>query len=355
MTWRKILAGVAAVVVGTTVVVYGERIVWLVQAARFQGELLAGRIPIEEALAAGYFEGEKRERLEQVEAIKAFGRSIGLRATRNYSTINPTWSRTIYNVSAAPPLRLENERWWFPVVGSVPYMGFFDRGSAEAFADKLRERGLDVYVRTAGAYSTLGWFEDPLTPGMLAWPEYRFANTILHELAHATVWIPGSVQFNESFANFVGDEASRRYMIQKYGADSEEVQQMRERIADGERWSRFMHGIYEDLDAIYRDRSLSDEEKLARKAALFASLEGRIDQVGFADPERWKRIVRKRTWNNAAMMQFRVYNRNRDRFRKLYELEGRDLLRFMRRVEAITANADDPYAALAEAVGASAG
>ena len=109
------------------------------------------------------------------------------------------WDHTIYNVTGSAPLAFEPVVFWFPVVGSFPYLGFFDRDQARAHASGLRRQGKDVWVRTAGAYSTLGWFEDPILPHMLDWDEYSLAGTLLHELAHATLWVPGSVQFNESF------------------------------------------------------------------------------------------------------------------------------------------------------------
>ena len=88
-------------------------------------------------------------------------------------------------------------------MGRVPYLGFFRRKDAEPWIRRLENQGYETYIRTAGAYSTLGWFEDPVLPGMLKWSDYRLADTVLHELAHATVWIKGSVKFNESFASFV--------------------------------------------------------------------------------------------------------------------------------------------------------
>lgn len=327
---------------------FGDRVVYLVGAARFQGELLWGRVPNEQAQLSP----DRMQKLALVPEIKAFGREIGLAAMNNYDTVNPTWDRTIWNVSAADPVRFENRSWWFPIVGSVPYLGFFDETKANALVDELESEGLDVYKRTAGAYSTLGWFEDPLTPNMLDWSEHHLANTILHELAHATVWIPGSVQFNESFANFVGDEASDRYMRGKYGDDSEQVATMQARIADSQRWRALLRELYRELDAVYEDEALDRSAKLARKQAAFDGLAARVDAAGFQHPERYVKAAREGTWNNARMMQYRTYNRSTDWFAKLYEQQDRDLLAFMHRVEEVTAGADDPYRALALAVGA---
>lgn len=325
-----------------------DRLVYLVEAARFEGELLYGRVPIDDVV----MEPEQMEKLALVPEIKRFGERIGLKATQNYDTINPTWDRTIWNVSASEPLRFENRSWWFPIVGSVPYLGFFDKAKADALVHELEADGLDAYARTAGAFSTLGWFRDPLTPNMLAWSEYQLANTILHELAHATVWVPGSVQFNESFANFVGDRAADAYLRDRYGDDSPEVTAMVKRLQDTERWRTFMQGVYRDLDAIYTDPALTDEQRYERKAAVYGGLEARIRSADFDDPERFVKSVNTGTWNNARMMQYRTYNRSRDWFAALYERNDRDLLRFMHAVRDVTGGSRDPYRALALAVGA---
>lgn len=355
MTRRRafaILAALSAVGLGAGALVFRERLAYLAEAAFYQGELLWGRVPLEQAVASGRYGEEELQRLGWVPEIKAYGARIGLSATQNYDTISPDWDHTIWNVSASDPVKFQNVSWWFPIVGSMPYLGYFERDRADGLADQLRGEGYDVYVRTAGAYSTLGWFRDPLMPGMLKWTEYDLANTILHELAHATVWIPGSVQFNESFANYVGDVAGRDYMIAKYGADSDEVRAMTDRIRDGEDWRTFQRNLYAELDAVYSDANLTREQKLARKAEIFADLGPRIDAVGFRDPEKYRAAAAKIAWNNARLMQFRTYNRSTDWFAALHAREGGDLLKFMEAVREVTAGADDPYRALALAVGA---
>ncbi|MCB9674595.1 MAG: aminopeptidase [Alphaproteobacteria bacterium] len=355
MTRRRnlsIAAGVLALGATVAGVAFGDRLAYLAGQAWYQGELLWGRVPLEKAIASGRYTDEEVARLRLVPEIKAYGQRIGLSATDNYDSINPDWDHTIWNISASDPVKFENVRWWFPIVGSMPYLGYFERSDADVLKAELEADGYDVYVRTAGAYSTLGWFRDPLMPGMLKWDEYRLANTILHELAHATVWIPGSVQFNESFANYVGDEAGRAYMIDRYGEGSDEVAKMEERIADADAWRDFMHAVYKDLDAVYADDGLSRDAKLAKKAEILGSLESRVDGVGFRDPAKYREYVAKGDWNNARMMQFRTYNRSRDWFRQLHESQGGDLLAFMERVREVTAGADDPYRALADAVGA---
>ena len=324
---------------------------YVLQQGYFQAELLLSRQPIEQAIASGHFSDQQVEKLRKIAVIKEFGRSIGLAATDNYETVTPTWERTIYNVSGCDPVAFRPVRWWFPVVGSMPYLGFFREGDARKQARKLSLDGKDVYVRTAGAYSTLGWFKDPILPGMLAWSEASLADTVLHELAHATLWVPGSVQFNESFANFVGEEAALLYLVDVYGAESTEVADRRARTADRLRYRKMLHDVYGELDAMFREEHLTRADKILRKQAIFATIPSRVALLDLENRERWVRYTQRDTWNNARMMQFRTYNRSRDWFKGLHDAVGGDLLAFIDRIREVTKGQKDPYKALAEAVG----
>lgn len=325
---------------------------YLAQQGWFQAELLVGRQPIDEAIAAGHFSEEELERLHLVPRIKQYGQGIGLAASDNYDTINPTWKRTIWNVSACDPVAFEARKWWFPIVGSVPYLGYFREEDARRRETKLLAKGYDVHVRTAGAYSTLGWFRDPLLPGMLKWSEYQLADTLLHELAHATLWVPGSVQFNESFANFVGEEAAMRYLTDTYGADSQELRDARERVSDRDAFREMLLGVYQELDAVYTDPALSRDDKLARKAEIIGSMEARTDALDLFREEAYLKSVREGEWNNARLLQFKTYNRSRSWFAELLSREDGDLGRFIERIDEVTRKQPDPYASLAAEVGA---
>ncbi len=325
---------------------------YLLQQGYYQAELLAGRQPIEKAIEKGYFDDKQVEKLRLIPKIKDYGKSIGLAATHNYDTINPKWKRTIWNVSACDPVSFTPKTWWFPIVGRMPYLGYFEEKDARKRAKALAEDGSDVYVRTAGAYSTLGWFKDPVLLNMLNWSEHSLADTILHELAHATLWIPGSVQFNESFANFVGEEAAMRYMVATYGEDGTPVVEVRQRLEDSAKFRDMLHGVYKELDGIYSDTELDKFDKLVRKHAILASLPTRTAGLGLNRQDAYLKSIREGEWNNARLMQFRTYNRSRTWFRALLDQENGDLLAFIHRIDEITKDADDPYRALALAVGA---
>ena len=324
---------------------------YLARQGYFQLELLWGRVPLEQVADYRELTAAEAERLDQIPRIKAYAEELGLEVDGHYTTINPTWDRTIWNVSASEPLAFRNVRWWFPIVGSVPYLGFFTEADADARLRQLDAKGYDVYKRTAGAYSTLGWFNDPVLPGMLSWSESRLANTLFHELAHVTLWLPGSVSFNESFASFVGDVSAERYLVHTYGEDSEEVAEERDRVHDRRVFRLLMTELYKDLDAVYTDDTLSDVDKLQRKDLLLRGLPARVRAADLHRAEGYLRYVQAEPWNNARLAQFRTYNKGPEHFALLLEQEGGDLQAFFARLDALCAGADDPYEALAEAVG----
>ena len=326
---------------------------YIVKAGYFQAELLHSREPIATVVASGTLKPEQLAALDIIADVKAFGEELGLKPTKNYGTIAAGWGRTIWNVSGCEPLAFEARTWWFPIVGRVPYLGFFRVEDADRVIQKLDGRGLDAYKRTAGAYSTLGWFKDPILPEMLGWDEFDLADTVLHELAHATVWVPGSVSFNESFASFVGEEAAFRYLAARHGPESEPVLKARHDFEDYETWRALQQALYVDLDAVYTDASLSDAEKAAKKAALFAGFPERVSGAPLHDPARYVAAAGRGTWNNARLIQFKTYNSKRASFEALLAAQGDDLLRFMDRVRDVTAGARDPYAAIEAAAGPS--
>lgn len=324
---------------------------YLVRAAWHQGTLLWAREPVEGVLASGQLDPRRAQALATSQRIKAFGAELGLSSTDNYDALAVGWEKTIWNATICAPDSFEPRTLWFPIVGTVPYLGFFDEAEARRYLAR-HGAGQDVFLRTAGAYSTLGWFRDPLLPAMLDWPEHELANTILHELAHATLWIPGSVAFNESFASVVGDKAARAWIVHAHGADSPEAQALDGIETDRLHFRRMLHGVWGELDAVYSDPALSRREKLIRKREIIGTIPHRTARLPLRQPQRWVAFVQREPWNNARLVQFQTYNEGPEWFEALYAQEGGDLMAFIRRVDELTRDADDPFAALAAAVGA---
>lgn len=305
---------------------------YVVRAALHEATLLWGRVPLEQGVAN--LSSGRRARAELVPRVKAFAETeLGLVGRGTYDTVHPTWDAPAWNVSGCRPLAFEARRYWFPLVGSIPYLGFFDEPTARAHAARLEAEGYETWVRPVGTWSTLGWFDDPLLPGMFDWTEQHLADTLIHEIVHANVWVRGSVAFNESLASFVGEEGALAWIAHEHGVGSPEHDAAVDGVrADHEREDRAQRAVAE-LEALYADLSLSDDQKRVRKAAVLSTL---------PDPE---------TWNNARLLQFRTYHRGLPAFRALYTAEGRDVRRFLDRVRAIVESGGDPWTALARTSG----
>lgn len=324
---------------------------YVLKSAAFQAELLASREPIPHALERGGLDAERARKLALVPRIKAFGEGLGLSSLQSYRSVASRWDRTLYNLSACPPLSLEPHTWWFPVVGRVPYLGFFRERDLARWQRRLEADGYEVWTRPVGAYSTLGWFRDPVLPGMLDWPEHRLAEVILHETAHATLWVPGEVSFNETYAVVVGEEASRRWMVAEHGAGSEAVLAMERERRDAVLWRTLTEEMYQDLDRLYKDENISPEQKREAKVVRFGRMIEDVQRGRFSDPDRAQRALREEVWNNARLVQAHTYDDRRALLDALLAQHGGELRSFTEDLSQRLASRRDPWEALGAASG----
>lgn len=328
---------------------------FVARSAYWQARLLAGRVPLDEAPPEA--DPGRAANLARVPRIKEFAeRRLGLVAGRTYATITPGWDRVVWNVSGCRPLAFEPKRYWFPFVGSVPYIGYFDERAARDQARRLEADGYETYVRTAGTYSTLGWFADPVLPSMLDWTELRLADTLVHELVHANVWVRGSATFNESLANFVGEQGGELWIAETYGEGSPELATAIAERDDTERWRALLAGVVEDLTDAYTrpapDGGPRPPDEIARdKAAILGSMTARADAAGFHDLARYRRSLEPAGWNNARLLQYKTYNRGYAAFEALWQREHRDPRAFLDAIRALSTRGGDPWQALTAETG----
>ena len=287
--------------------------------------LLAGRVPLDKALATVDFTDDEREMIAWVPRIKEFGeQQIGLSPTKNYTAINPDFDSVVWNVSGAAPDSFVSHVYRYPIVGDLPYIGFFDKDDAKAERDRLQALGWETWVRGAGAYSTLGWFRDPLWRSMLRWDVEQMSNTVLHELAHATLWLKGHGRFNESFAAFVGDEASERFLRSIQDEHPEVLRLYLDEEVDRAAYRAFMHAEVGRLEALYAS-GLPREEVLRRKEDVIAQARVEYAAMAWRLPGYSRAMNPDRTVNNARLKQFRVYNTGTDDFEQALVRFGGDL------------------------------
>lgn len=336
---------VSFLILGALAAFPGCGVRYVAVSAYYQLEMLARAEPVEKILAEGNLSAGEDQRLRIFAEVKSFGATLGLSATHNYDNFARSWPYTIWNLSATPPLSFTPKTWWFPIVGTVPYLGYFNAEEAHTQRVRLEAEGYEVYMRTVGAYSTLGWFRDPILPAMMRWDEAQIAETVSHELAHATLWIPGSVAFNESFASVVGVEAGDQFLVHKYGSDAAEVTAARDADHDWLIFRSILDALYVDLDKVYVSDA-TDVEKLKQKGELYASMADRVRASEIRNKTRYLDVVRIQSWNNARLMQFRTYNSGEADFNALMAHHQHNVAAFIKDVRRITAGQSDPFAAL---------
>ncbi len=292
---------------------------YFLQAALGQLQISSRARPISEVLGDGRINPGTQKALEAVSRIKAFGESQGLSATRNYEEYSDLKRpAAVWVVSACEPLRFEVQRWSFPIVGGFSYLGWFDRSDGEGFRDRLAAHGYDADVRPARAYSTLGWFRDPLLSTMIP-GEKDFGDlveVVLHESVHATLHLDDQSTLNESLAQFLGEKLAARYLEQEHGGRTGLLVSYQESLLKEKARTDRLRAGYRELDALYRS-GRPDSEKKREKGRILARLRQELQW-----PEG-------RTLNNATLAQFSTYASSPEAFEALWASCGKSAGRMM--------------------------
>ncbi len=319
------------------------------RAAYEEARILWRRQPIEDLLADPKITPAERKKLELVLEIRSFAeKDLGLKVRGSYRSVSKVDENAVVHVlTAARRDRLENYTWWFPLVGRVPYQGFFSSERARASARSLEEEGYDTYVRPAIAFSTLGWFDDPVPSTLLEREPGALAEVIFHELFHATLFVAGEIAFNESAANFVGSCAAIEFFCGPGKRGSPECEKASGEWHDALAMSRFLASAVEQLEAFYAtkpDRVGLEEGRKGRFAEIRAAFEGlkfqRGSYAGFTS----------QTLNNASLLQARMYFQDLDLFDQLYRREGR-LAAVIPALEQAVKQGENPFSGLRAILG----
>jgi predicted aminopeptidase len=219
-----------------------------------------------------------RNFLNLVQEIRAFAiDSIGLADNSNYTRLVEVESDYIVNnVTAADKLCFNQFKWCFPIIGCVPYKGYFERGDAEKEAARLAQKGYDVNIDEITGFSTLGFFSDPLYSFMTDYSVFSLASLIIHEQTHSTIYFKNRSQFNEELASFVGDEGAIAFVKVKYGADSEMYRKAVNTKKDYQVYDSIFRNLYDELDLMYKG-PYSEAEKLLKKVQLIDNFKRMVE------------------------------------------------------------------------------
>ena len=285
-------------------------------------KVMANARPIDDWLADPATDAQLRQRLETARRIRAFASNqLGLPDNGSYlAYVDLKRPAVVWNVFAAPAFSVEPKAECFPFTGCVSYRGFYSEAEARRHADKLREDGHDVYVGGVPAYSTLGWFDDPLLSTFIRYPDAQLARLVFHELSHQLVYAKGDTTFNESFAVTVEQEGVRRW-LEAEGRTGE----LEEFRATQERRREFAQRVKQTRErlAVVYGSSLPNEAMLEQKRGEWQRLRQSYPGIP-AEP------------NNAFLASIAVYTELVPAFERLLAESG-SLEAFYRRVKALAA------------------
>ena len=343
MRWspvRVIVALVAALMIGfSTAYVASGEVRYLTRAGLEETQILTERKPIVKVLRRTDLDPAVRGQLELVLDARDAAAGLGLKAEDTYTQYSDVGRDTLLLVlSAAPPDCLCPVTWKYPIVGRVPYKGFFDPKMARSAAAELEARGLDTYLRPSGAFSTLGWFNDPLLSTALGGDSVEMAALVFHELAHNTLYVKSATPFNETFAQMVGYRTAEAFFLAR--GDSARAARAADRWHDELVLAAFYDSLATRLEALYAGHPDSTQLREGRAEAgrwARGELEGpvgselRTIQVGrLAD----------RPVNNARLVAARIYRTRSALFEAWYQQNGADIRQAVERLHPVVAGAE---------------
>ena len=280
-----------------------------------QWQIISKQKKIEEVLEDSNSSLFIKKRLQYVNEIRTFAsENLRLKVGDTFTTfLELNRDALAWNVIASKKTEFKPKLWTFPIVGKVPYLGFFEKSLAKELIQKLEKENWDVIMSEVAAYSTLGWFNDPLFSTQLAYSDVFLAELIIHESTHSTLWIPNKAKFNESFASFVEHKGALEFFIHKYGKKSKEFQEII-KSREKERKLRLLYQKYATLlDNVYKSK-LSEKDKLKKKSSLLFYFEKEIKEKHSINFFKWK----QRHANNADFIQYRYYHSKQEIFNKIF-------------------------------------
>ncbi len=287
--------------------------------------------------------------LERAAEVRSFATGeLGLKETDNYTSIVTLDSdRLVTVVSACAELSFDRYLWSYPLIGKFPFRGYFVRREAQEEAARMKAKGFDTIARPVDAFSTLGWFTDPLFSFMESYSEAEIADTILQELTHVTIFVKGVGDFDEEISAFVGREGSLLWLESKYGENSPQVEELRRTRADDAAFSSWLRATADELQAVYASGS-SAAEKRAQKAAIIAAraAEFKNEYGGHFATDRYKDFAMEKV-NNAFLDLYRIYEGEPTLYRDYYEkVCASSLRRFIAEVGKLAKRGGDPREAM---------
>jgi predicted aminopeptidase len=318
LMYTLLISFVVLVAFNFSLLVYG------IEQAAGQIKIVWKAKPVEKYLNDPHFPDSLKQKLLFIQEVREFAIDrLGINNSKNYTTLyDQKGQPAILVLTACKPYAFEPVEWNFPLLGRFSYKGFFNFDRARQERDKWRNQGYDTELSPVTAWSTLGWFKDPILTGMLRRSTGELAELIIHELTHATLYVKSSVEYNENLATFVGEEGARIFLRHKFGENSSEYLEYQGILEDEVTYGRHILSGYDRLDSLYN--TFTDSSPLAIKDSLkvlmINDIIAGIDHIGLRLPDNYARI-RSGDYkpNNTYFMSYRRYRAEQNTFQKEFE------------------------------------
>ena len=312
---KKILLGLLLVMVLLSII-YWPLISYGVAQGLGQLKIIREARPVKEFIDDPAFPDSLKSKLKLVQQARQFAiDSLGLNDTDNYKTMyNQKGQELMWVVFACEPFRLKERRWDFPVIGSVPYKGYFDREKAMKEKESLEQEDWDVSVRNPEGWSTLGWFTDPILSDMLVRSDGDLASLIIHEMVHATLYVKDSSDFNENLASFIGDRGAEEFLSKTLGDTSHQLREYLFEDTDNRKAAEHMLRGTQKLDSLYNTFTSAEaiSDKKQKKESFIRKIVDAMDTISWSDGKKRSKRFAKRLPNNTFFMYYKTYESKHD-------------------------------------------
>lgn len=313
---------------------------YYVKSATNQFSMMASRVPINEALENKSLTEVQKGKLRLSQQAREFAfNDLRLNQTKNYdSFIDLKRPYVTWVVNAAYKWELKNYEWSYPIVGKMPYKGFFNEQEALNQAADLEKEGLDTNVRGVSAYSTLGWFKDSVLSSMLRYKDHDLVNTIIHEIVHTTVYVKNNSDFNERLAVFIGGKGTEMFYQKLEGTDSATVKLIKSENEDDKLFSEFISSQIKNLEAWYQSNS-EQNERIREEQFEKIKIAFQTEMKSKFKTSSYQKFTEQKI-NNATLGLLRTYMEDLSDFEKLYSKCNDNLDLFIEKIKTLEKSND---------------
>ena len=306
-------------------VVYRDLLAYGFAQARGQFGILYHARPLAEILASPTQPDSVKARIRLIGEIKQFAiDSLGLDPSESYSTYYDQQNKPIlWVITAAQKYKMVAKEWSFPVIGAFAYKGFFDSTKAVIALQELDAEGFDTNIGEVSAWSTLGFFNDPILSSMLRRSEGSLANLIIHELTHGTLFVKDNLEYNENLASFVGDYGAIRFLKHRFGTNSAQLKKYEYNKKYGDAYANHVLRGAKQLDSLYlvfEKQKTTEPQKVKLKAGMIQQIMNTADTLLGGKPAAKARRWDKREMpNNAFFIGYLTYRSQQNEFQREFE------------------------------------